>query len=304
MFTKKRIALLIVIALLIIAVPVMATVINVKAAEKEEDMQVLNLWQIDGFEGGKGSRAQYLKDKSIKLFKNKNVYLNVVSLSSEAAKENLALGEVPDMISCAPTFNAHLPHINERDFSYKTWCFGSYFILALGENVDFSDVDSNNTVVNTGKENLSDIAAITCGLGGATMKEPTNAYLQLLSGKFKYLLGTQRDIYRLKTRGESYSAKQVTQFNDLYQNISILTRDLKRYETCRQFVEYIVSNNSDTYKIGLFSQNSNSSDNELGISIENNCELKLKSPCGEEFMSALRDAARNNDANKIKSLLK
>ena len=304
MFTKKRIALLIVIALLIIVVPIMATIINARAEKPSQEMQVLTLWQIDGFEGGKGSRAQYLKDKSVKLFKDCNVYLNVIPLSATAAQENLNAGEMPDMISCSPTFNAHLQYINSADFAYKTWCYGSYCLLALGENGQFDDVSAQNTVVNAGKDNLAQVAAAACGVGGAQLQEPTNAYLQLLNGKFKYLLGTQRDIYRLKTRGEIFSVKQITQFNDLYQNISILAKDGKRYATCKQFVEYIIKNNSDIDKLGLFSENAQKYSDELGILQESTFECALKSPCGNDYLSAIKDAAASNDAIKIKNLLK
>lgn len=303
MFTKKRVVLLIVIALLCIAVPIMATAVNAQDSRQKDEMQVLRLWQIDGFEGGKGSRAQYLIDKSIKLFDGQNVYLNVISLSAEAAEENLKRGELPDMISCAPTFNAHVNYVNTTDFAFKTWCYGCYCLLSLGDSANFDDANAQNTVVNAGKDNLSQAAAVSCGLGGAAMEMPTNAYLQLLSGKFKYLLGTQRDIYRLKTRGETFSVKQITQFNDLYQNISILTKDGKRYETCKRFAEYITVNNSDIDKIGLLSEKVSYSD-EMSAIKANQFECALKSPCSDEFLSQIKDAATANDANKIKNLLK
>lgn len=304
MFTKKRIACLIIIALICIAVPILAVVKNARAAEKTEEMQVLTLWQIDGFEGGKGSRAQYLSDKAVKLFKKNNKYLNVIQLSAAAAEENIKRGELPDMISYAPTFNAHLQYINSKDFAAKTWCNGSYCLLSLGENANFDGVSASNTVINAGKDNLVTVAAVACGIGGAVSEMPTNAYLQLLNGKYKFLLGTQRDIFRLKTRGETFSVKQVTQFNDLYQNISITTKDKARYATCKQFVEYITENTKDISKIGMFSKNMESYGDELQFLQSNAFERALSAPCGEEYLSVLKSAAANNDVNKIKNLLK
>lgn len=303
MFTKKRIALLILIALLIIAVPVMSAVLYSTRAQESRQMQVLTLWQIDGFEGGKGSRAQYLKDKSVKLFNGKNIYVNVISLSAQAAEANLNAGEVPDMVSCAPTFNAHLKYINTSDYSYKTWCYGSYCILALDENCTFEDVNANNTVANGGKDNLTKAAAVMCGLGGVQFDSPTNAYLQLLNGKYKYLFGTQRDIYRLKTREVAFSVKQVIQFNDLYQNISILTGNADRYETCKSYVEYITTNNFDVDKIGLLSDKVKYGD-EMAQLNANQFENCLKYSCANEYLYQIEYAAANNDANKIKNLLK
>ena len=305
MFTKKRIVLLIIMVLLCIAVPIMAAFVHrTGSSQKNESMQVLTVWQIDGFEGGKGSRGQYLKDKSKKLFDDKNVYLNVISLSASAATENLTRGNIPDMISCSPTYNAHMQYINCADVAYVNWCYGSYCLLTLGENAAFDDVTAQNTVLNVGKDNLSQVMAVLCGLGGAQCQEPTNAYLQLLNGKYKYLLGTQRDIFRLRTRGESFSVKQITQFNDLYQNISILTKDAQRYATCRQFVEYIIKNNTDVEKIGLFSSNAAKYGDEMVVLQENLWDYTLSAPCGDDFIRQLKNAAANNDANKIKNLLK
>ena len=303
MFTRKRIVLMILIALLIVVVPVLATAMRVNHESQTDEMQLLTLWQIDGFEGGRGSRAQYLVDKSIKMFDGHNTYLNVIPLSAAAAEENLKRGEIPDMISCSPTFNAHLQYINTADFICKTWCYGSYCILTLDENSAFDDVNAQNTVINAGKDNLSQVAAVMCGLGGAVYENPTNAYLQLINGKYKYLLGTQRDIFRLKTRGETFSVKQVTQFNDLYQNISIMTRESKRYETCKRFIEYIEINNSDIDRIGLFSESVNYTD-EMSQLKGNQFENNLKNLCGDEFLNQIVNAAANNDANKIKNLLK
>lgn len=304
MFTKKRISLLIIIAVLCIAVPIMATVINAHENVKAEQMQVITLWQIDGFEGGKGSRSQYLGNKAVKLFDNQKKYLNVITISAEAAEENIKRGELPDIISCAPTFNAHLSYINNTDFIYRTWCYGSYCLLCIQENADFSDVNSSNIIVNEGKDNLSTVAAALIGVGGAKSDVSTNAYLQLLNGKYKYMLGTQRDVFRLKTRGVAFSVKKVSVFNDLYQNISILTRDKSRYETCKRLVEYITENNSDIDKVGLFSKNGQKYTDELQFLQENNVEYALNYPCGDSYIAELKSAAVNNDVNKIKNLLK
>ena len=282
----------------------MAAVRSSRENVQAEEMQVLTLWQIDGFEGGKGSRAQYLTDKAVKLFKKKNKYLNVIQLTATAAEENLKRGEMPDMISCAPTFNAHLQYINSSDFAYKTWCYGSYCLLSLDENASFEDTNSSNTVINAGKDNLALVAAVAHGIGGAVSEVPTNAYLQLLNGKYKYLFGTQRDVFRLKTRNVAFTINQVIEFNDLYQAISILTKDGNRYETCKRFAEYITENNSDIIKLGLFSHNAEKYDDELQCLQGYNYEHTLQSPCSNEYLSALKAAAANNDLNKLKNLLK
>lgn len=304
MLTKRRVILIIVIVALIILVPILTVTRKPKVDAEENELQLITLWQIDGFEGGKGSRAQYLGDKSKKLFKNKNIYVEVVTLSATAAEENIKIGSIPDIISCAPTFNAHMDYVQSRDFYQKTWCYGSYFILSLDKNAQFNDINADNLIVNAGKDNLVGVATALCGVGDAKLAEPTNAYLQLINGKYKYMLGTQRDIFRLITRGCEFSAKQITEFNDLFQNLSILTQDKKMYETCKKFIEYIVSSNNDVSKIGMFSSNSNNLGEGVYAKDLVAWDNVISMSCAEEYMSEIKDAAANKDVNKLKSLLK
>ena len=142
-----------------------------------------------------------------------------------------------------------------------------------------------------------------CGVGGAQTEEPTNAYLELLSGKYKYLLGTQRDIYRLKTRNVSFSVKPVTQFNDLYQNISILTTNNEKYAICKRYVNYLIDN-GNTAKLGLFGGAIEGIEEEIKPLIEVKFDTVLNYPCSKEYIDEVKSAAKNADVNKIKNLLK
>ena len=60
---------------------------------------MLKIWQIDSFEGGKGSRADYLQSVGNDFTKNGGAYISVTALSSEAARLNLSEGNIPDIIS-------------------------------------------------------------------------------------------------------------------------------------------------------------------------------------------------------------
>ena len=82
----------------IISVPIMATAKKTGNANTDQ-MTVLTLWQIDGFEGGKGSRATYLQNLADKFSKNSGCYITVNSLSADAARLNLSKGNIPDLIS-------------------------------------------------------------------------------------------------------------------------------------------------------------------------------------------------------------
>ena len=63
-----RVFLFIISLAIVISVPIMAAVSKSKA-ESKEDVTVLSLWQIDGFEGGKGSRAAYLQNVAVSFSK-------------------------------------------------------------------------------------------------------------------------------------------------------------------------------------------------------------------------------------------
>ncbi|MDE7084114.1 MAG: hypothetical protein K2O81_02590, partial [Clostridia bacterium] len=249
---KKTVILLILIVLLIITVPLLAVLQSRSAATDSGNTTTgISIWQIDGFEGGRGSRSQYLQSAGNACFKGKKIYVTVTSLSADAARANLAQGNEPDIISYPAGFYGIENYVNKKDFLFKSWCRGGYCILTLDESGDFSDISAENTVINAGKDNLSKVAAVLNGVSGARSEEPTNAYLNLLNGKFKYLFGTQRDVFRLKTRNVSFSVKPVTEFNDLYQNVSILTKNSSRYEICNQYINYLLKHNK-VETLGLF----------------------------------------------------
>lgn len=301
---KKRIFILVaIIVLLNIAVPLLAVFQRRSATADDIQTQSVSVWQIDGFEGGRGSRSRYLQNIGDNCFKDSKIYVTVTALSADAARINLQQGIIPDIISYPAGFYGIENYINKKDFVYKTWCRGAYCYLTVDENADFTDITVENTVINAGKDNIAEIAALFCGVGSAKTEEPTNAYLKLLSGQYKYLLGTQRDIFRLKTRNAAFSVKPVTQFNDLYQNISVLTANGLKYNVCKRFVDYLLANNS-AGKLGLFYGDCKDVDDELKPLCNIGFETVLNYPCGKEYIDEVRSAADSGDVNKIKNLLK
>lgn len=303
---KKFITLLLIIliASLLVCVPVMSVVRSRKAvAEEAEGMQHVTIWQIDGFEGGKGSRSQYLQKTAEKCFRKRKVYVSVISLTAEAARLNSEKGERPDVISYPAGFYGFENYINKKDFVFKTWCRGGYCLLTMDENSDFSDVNSENTVVNSGKDNLTDVALVLNGLNGATCEPATNAYLNLINGKYKYLFGTQRDVFRLKARNVQLKIKPLDEFNDLYQNVSILTANNEKYALCNQFIQYLIAN-SKVGELGLFGGDDELCAEELKPLQSVEFKYVVNYPCGKDYIDNLKSAAINGDANKIKTLLK
>lgn len=301
MLTKKRIILLIIMAAVLIVAPVLAIFSSRTPAGDGQQMRVLTLWQIDSFEGGKGSRAKYLQDIADQYFEDAHLYVRVTALSADAARANLSDGNIPDMISYGAGFYGLESYLNDN-CDCINWCRGAYVLITLGGEPDFSSVTPQNTVINAGKDNLASACALFEGLNGADVAAPTSAYVSLIGGKYKYLLGTQRDIYRLTTRGESFSVKVITSFNDLYQNISILCGG-EDYNYCRQFIFYLLQTSEGVESLGLISDKTNHTGAMRQLQAAT-FEYTLNSFIGRDYYDKLTSTVERGDINSLKNLLK
>ena len=301
---RKVIVFRIIVSLLSVAILIAAPVMALKnknGVSAENEMMVMSVWQIDCFEGGKGSRASYLQSAANKFSEDKNTYFNVVQLSSEAARENLKNGNCPDLISYGAGICGIESYITDSK-SFYTWAYGGYCLLSIAEADNFESVTKENTVINIGTENLSAAAALFYGLNGAATERPTGAYVKLINGDYKYLLGTQRDIFKLKTRGVQFSVKPLTEFNDLYQNISITTSEPAKKAIARNFIDYLLFESDEIVKLGLMYQGKTLYEDEMrameGLEYQN----KIISPLSESVRGELNSAIANNDLKKLKNL--
>ena len=213
---------------------------------------ILRVWQIDSFEGGRGSRASFL-NRAARIFEEKNegTLILVTAHSVQSAANAVAEGNIPDMVSYGVgaefAGDIALP-LDGYDFSYaqvggKThaypWCRGGYFLFTA--EGDFSDVSAENTVISQGGS-LPEIAAYCAGMtGDFEFESSVSAYVSLINGKYEYMLGTQRDVYRFTTRQFSFRAKPLEGFSDLWQYISVCTDDAKKYNTCLAFLDCLLS---------------------------------------------------------------
>lgn len=265
-------------------------------------MTVLNIWQIDSFEGGKGSRASYLQSVGNDFAGKSDCYVTVTTLTSSAARENMKLGKTPDLISYGAGIYGIESAIRGKT-PYYCWCKGGYCFLTIDDGADFSDISRENTVINGGTENLASACALLCGIDGAAVEKPTGAYVKLINGKYKYLLGTQRDIYRLRTRGVAFKIKPVTEFNDLYQNISVTTNDPKRTVQAEKFIDFLLKKSEGISKLGLTVEGIKLYDDEMSAMEGLNYDCALKTPVSESAKNEINSAILNCDAKKLKSLL-
>lgn len=279
----------------------MAAFVNYADGEEDDALQVLTLWQIDSFEGGRGSRAEYLRSLAQDFAKSANVYIEVTALSSDAARTNISAGVVPDIISYGAGFYGIESLVSE---GYgKAWCRGAYCLIALS-GTDFSSVSTANTVINEGKDNLVSVAALFSGLQGADYAAPTSAYVSLISGEYEFLLGTQRDVIRLQTRGESFEVKPLTEFNDLYQYISVLTRDGEKAAVAEEYINYVLSHGESLTRIGMLCDGETLYSDEMHALEGVDFSYTVPAVASSGAVDEIKKAARSGDINLLKSLLK
>ena len=234
---------------LIFAVPALTA----ESTDSPSRAGIVRLWNIDTFEGGKGSRTAFLNRVSAAYEKkHESVYIMVSSYTAEGAVAALKEGNFPDMISFGIGFSEAAEKcrkINSRSFAgglvgkecrAMPWCRGGYALFSL-EN-GFDAADAANTVVSSGGNNLPLVAAALYPFEGIpAVEDSTSAYVRFLSGKYKYLLGTQRDICRFASRGVNVYCRPVNEFSDLYQYIGVLTDDEALKGICEDYIDALLS---------------------------------------------------------------
>lgn len=241
--------------LLCAAVAALACLYPLRGAGGEEPQGwpgVLRLWQIDSFEGGRGSRASFLNGVARRYEAEGGMLVLVTAHTAESAAYALQNGQTPDLISYGAGFDlaadvarpldgyAYAPGMLGGQTYALPWCGGGYFLLT-GEG-DYSDVSAENTVLGAGRGASVYAAAALEGLKGEFAAQDTlQAYVSLIGGKYRYMVGTQRDVWRLRTRQFSFTAKPLAAYNDLLQYISVCAEDAHRYAASLAFLEVLLS---------------------------------------------------------------
>ena len=263
-----------------------AVIVFVPQKSKEAEARtVVRVWNIDTFEGGKGSRTAFLKSVAREL-KGEAYYL-VTSYTLEGALSAFAEGDAPDVLSFGVGLSEFAERLLPLPYSFaggelggKTlaypWCMGGYYLFSL---TDFEG--EGRTALSVGGENLPAVAARLEGIMGEEM-ESVAAYTGFLSGKYRYLLGTQRDVCRFQARGAIVQARPLTKYCDLYQYIGILSSEKR--DASLAFVEALLSPEVQgrLSQIGMFP-------------LENNAERTVSVFSSREALGRLAAAAREGD---------
>lgn len=287
---------------ILIAVIFALTVFLPRGYKTETEKRVIRIWNVDTFEGGRGSRTSFLKSVAHRIRKrDENVYYLVTSYTLEGALYAYGEGDRPDILSFGIGLSAFAEqcvsigdsfsggNLNGKPLAYP-WCRGSYYLFSRTD--DFSETGS--TAISLGGENLPTVAARLEGIEGEAV-ESVAAYTGFLSGTYRYLLGTQRDVCRFAARGVSVYSRPLTQFCDLYQYICVLSAE--RYGDCRVFLEELFSSETQERlsEIGMYSLSSDTPPKAAQtVSVFSSADALVR----------LREAAKTGDGKILEKNLK
>ncbi len=263
---------------------------------------ILELWEIDTFEGGSASRAHFL-EKQAYLFQTRTMdtFILVRELGLNQAKTMLEQGAMPDLVSfgigagdLVQPFTKDLGDIEgvradigtggmyEGERLAVPWCMGGYLLCS---SADFNENVSSNGIIMGYAQNVPNLALDERYLPYLTDSQFTQytAYEEYLKNpESTVLLGTQRDFYRLNNRVKNGSLDLVhytylTDFTDLVQYIAVTATEERSIAHAREFVEFLVSSEiqKKLTSIGMFSVNGESIYNNEYVDFERALSDKL-----------------------------
>jgi len=240
-----------------------------------QNYEVLTLWHIDSFEGGVGSRASYLRKVAEQFEKSENCLITVVSETTDDALEKIRSGLVPDLISYSVGMGEVFSLANQLKsspmsaggefdgkFFAACWAFGGYVKMIKKGSMP------QKTVISKGLYTYPEIACYynNIDFSAAEFLSPQRAFdLFRYNGDYA-LIGTQRDIYRLKRFIDDYEITPLSGFTDLMQYISVTSSDENKKIFAQKFVDYLLSDGQKNINdLGLMSvdKNCNNADNGL-----------------------------------------
>ncbi len=275
---------------------------------------IIKVWHIDTFEGGVGSRKQFLLDSGVTFEKKyKGVLIMVSNHTIYSAEENFSKGVYPDLISYGVGFNLEkvcniktdtplsVCSLGDKEYA-SVWCKGAYFLI---ENEKYKGKDNLSLTVSK-SEYTNPLVAIMDSdkkFNIVKVEKPLDAYINFINGNSKYLLGTQRDIVRLTSRGFDYKAEPLQDFSDLNQFISVVSDSEEKRYYSEQFVKHLISKETQEKlkNISMFSAfYSVENDNEIlrrvtGAKIQKGISPFMKKEVIKELYSLSSEYLKNRE---------
>ena len=237
---------------------------------------VLELWNVDTFEGGSVSRTTFLEKRALEFEKqNKGVFISVNNISLEQLKLNLNSGKLPSIITFGIGAGEYI--VNElktlntnffvREDLIKSAVIngqikavpimmGGYSLILNKELVLEEDFlrknEFNNSIVYSTKDNINPLLSLF--VNNIQIKKQCeenltsfDAYDKFIHNKYEIILGTQRDYYRCKNRENNLKMqgeyKLLAGFTDLIVYAGVCKSDSVKEEISENFISYLTSKN-------------------------------------------------------------
>ncbi len=309
------------IGLIFITIPFIKTAKSPFEESRQNYKAIIEVWQIDTFEGGVGSRTSFLRNVASNFTKNHPSVLFLVSSHTvNSAKTLIEKGKYPDVISYGGNcLDLSGKIINLKGYSQidggildknrymLAWCKGGYFEIKRQGNFKIEKV-----IVSEGDFNSGSIAKTFTNYSNlkGEVYIPTDAFNAFLIDKNSLLIGTQRDVIRLKNREIQVDIKPINDYCDLYQYLSVIDKGDIKNGYSMQFVNYLLSEKvqSTLSKIGMLScsyKNLYESGEALSVLESKNAIYTVSPYMDINNLTTVKNlASQTNDIIKVRKLLK
>lgn len=229
--------------------------------DNTSDLEILELWHIESFEGGGANRQNYLNQLALS-YQNQNptTIVMVKSIDAEQLDEALKL-KVPHLISFSEQVALTvLPYLKEFDCEYDV--SDNYLQSAKynGKQLAvpfiasgycyFTKTTSKDTTIYTANNNLHSATSLVNNqvINNNQQLSSYQCYTKFVNSNNIQLLGTARDLFRIKNLESlgrfSVTYEPVSTFTDLIQYVSVTCNN----KNALNFISYMLS---DTNQLKL-----------------------------------------------------
>ena len=204
---KRVVSLAMIVALIVVLQSVaikpsddLSYLYEIFVGKKSKYQGIIEIWNIDTFEGGTGSKFSFLEARAKEFEKqNKGLYFLIRNVTEQECLNMLEAGESPDLFSCsygvAPKLEKYVqPFSKQFDIAKNyleagksqnsqfalAWCRGAYCLISTKANLEKAKVDTNTKV---------DLISNVLNLGYETQgKKKTYTTYSVSYGTAKYLM--------------------------------------------------------------------------------------------------------------------
>lgn len=234
----------------------------------KSNLEILELWHIESFEGGGANRQNYLNQLALSYQNENPTTLVMVKLISADQLQEALQQNVPHLISFSEQVALTiLPHLQSLDREYdvmdnylESARYGGKLLAApfiASGYCYFTKTSSTDTAIYTANNNLHNATSLVDNqtVNNNQTLSSYQCYTKFVNSNNIKLLGTARDLFRIKNLESlgrfSVNYEPISTFSDLIQYIGVTCNN----KNALNFISYILSdsNQLNLSKLSLFS---------------------------------------------------